>query len=239
MRFVDTDRPADHAVATFNQAVVQINALQPDFVTICGDLAHVPDRQSIADFNAIRGKFAPPCFCVPGNHDVGNTPTTNALQDYRASIGADYYAFTHRGCRFVVSNTELWWTWIPGESDRHDAWFRETLKTAHAKGQPIYVMGHHPPFADRPDEPDGYINLPGERRRELFTLYRDNGVVAVLSGHLHKTVVREHQGVLFVCGETTSKCFDGGPLGYRVWEVAGSNVLHQTPVTVDLPVAAP
>ena len=147
----------------------------------------------------------------------------------------DYYAFTHKGCRFVVSNAELWKTWVPGESEQHDAWFRETLKAAHAQGQPVYVFGHHPPFADRWDEPEDGRNLPVERRMELFKLYRDYGVVAVLSGHLHNTSVHEHDGVLYVCGETTSRNFDGGPIGYRVWQVAGTNVISHTPVEVKLP----
>ncbi len=80
----------EHDVATFKQAVKQINALPVDFVVICGDLVQTANDQSFADFNEIKAKFTLPCYCAPGNHDVGNAPTKASLANYREKIGKDY-----------------------------------------------------------------------------------------------------------------------------------------------------
>ena len=47
----------DHDVKTFNQAAVQINELNPDFVVICGDLVHNAADSTFADFNEIKAKI--------------------------------------------------------------------------------------------------------------------------------------------------------------------------------------
>src|SRR4051812_23703651 len=67
----------------FEKAVKQINELHPDFVVICGDLVNRSDRASFDDFNSIKRKFTVPCYCAPGNHDVGNSPTRQLLNQYR------------------------------------------------------------------------------------------------------------------------------------------------------------
>ena len=92
----------------FMQSVKQINELKPDFVIICGDLVMNPDAKSYADFLRIKEGFTMPCYCVPGNHDVGDKPTPESLQYYRETIGEDYFSFDHKGFSFVLVNSQLW-----------------------------------------------------------------------------------------------------------------------------------
>ena len=73
----------DHDVRSFRQAVKQCNALKPDFVVICGDLVDGPTKKSITDFNNIKAGFTMPCYCAPGNHDLGS------VDEYRKNIGKD------------------------------------------------------------------------------------------------------------------------------------------------------
>jgi predicted phosphodiesterase len=226
----------DQDVIRFRQAVRLINALNVDFVVICGDLVNNFNDQSVADFLAIKSGLSMPCYLAAGNHDVGNTPSVSSLERYRAAIGEDYYHVEHNGYTFVIANTSLWKTDVPGESEAHDTWFRQTLDAASARSSPIVVVQHYPAYVTRPDEADGYYNLPRAKRSELLSLYETSGVVAVLAGHTHTTIFNDYKGVQLVNGETTSKNFDGRAFGFRLWRVDSPNsASHQfVPLAPDL-----
>ncbi len=206
-------------VARLRQAVKQINELHPDFVVICGDLVNGASRKSYADFNALKGGMQMPCYCAPGNHDVGNKASKESLGRYRKWLGKDYYLFIHKGCEFVVVDSQLWVAPVPSESEKQDAWLKQTLQAAAERHAPIFIIDHYPLFIKDPNEPDAYFNVPKAKRQELLELFRQCGVVAVLSGHTHTTNVREFDGIQMVASETTSKNFDREPFGFRLWHV--------------------
>jgi len=93
----------------FDQAMVQLSWLQPDFVMSVGDLieGYTEDRARIArQWTAVEtsvAKLGCPFFYVQGNHDVDNAETLDAWRERR---GASYYSFTYKGALFVVLNTE-------------------------------------------------------------------------------------------------------------------------------------
>ncbi len=218
----------EHDVMTFRLAVKQINAIKPDFVVICGDLVQKANEKSFADFNAIKEGFKIPYHCAAGNHDVENKPTAASLKRFRETIGKDYYAFENKGYTFVVANTQLWKAPLAGESEKHDAWFKETLEAAKAKNSPVVVVVHYPLFTKEPDEKENYYNLPQPKRQEILDLCEKNGVVAFLAGHTHKQITNEYKGIQMVNGETTSRNNDGRPMGFRLWNVDGKNDMrHQ------------
>jgi predicted phosphodiesterase len=210
----------EHDVASFGQSVTSINALNPDFVVICGDLVNTADEKSFADFVRIKRGFSMPVYCAAGNHDVSDGPS---LARYRQRIGEDYYAVEHKGRMLVVVNTQLWKTPIAGESEKHDAWVRGTLERARDRKMPIIVAGHFPLYITEPNEAEEYFNLAPEKRAELLELFVHCGVVAYISGHAHRTVVNEYQGMELVSGPTTSKNFDEKPSGFTLW-TAGSTL---------------
>lgn len=216
----------EHDVKTFTLAVKQINAMRPDFVVICGDLVQTSNDKSFADFNSIRAGFKLPCYCAAGNHDVKNEPTLESLNRYREKIGKDYYSVEHKGYTLVIANTQLWKAPVKGESERHDAWFKETLQSANAKGSPAIVVVHYPLFLNQPDEKESYYNLPLAKRKELLLLCERNGVVAFLAGHTHRHIVNDYNGIQLVNGETTSKNFDKRPMGFRLWDVSATRELR-------------
>jgi predicted phosphodiesterase len=223
-----------HDVSTFKQAVKQINALKPDFTVICGDLIHKPNDKSFEDFNKIKSGFTVRCYCAAGNHDVGNKPTAASLKRYREKIGKDYYAIEHKDYTFVITNTQLWKAPLEGESEKHHAWVIETLKKAKKKGSPVFIVAHYPVYTKDPDEKDNYYNLPRGVRKELLALYKECGVIAVLAGHTHKTLINNYQGIQLVNGETTSKNFDKGALGFRLWSVASPTSVKHAFVPLDM-----
>ena len=212
-----TDYAAD--LVRFEEAIKQINVLRPDLVVICGDLVNTPDEKSFTDISAAKSRLAVPCYFVPGNHDVGNNPTPKSLERYRRLAGADYYAVEHKGCRFVMVNSQLWKTPVTGETERQDAWLESTLERASKKHQRVFLVMHHPLFTREAGEPENYFNLPPGKRMELLSLFERCGVVAVLAGHTHTTTMSEYHGIQLVTSESTSKNFDQRPYGFRIWHV--------------------
>ena len=223
----------EHDVETFELAVHQINALEPDFVVICGDLVNVPEDKSFADFLRIKAGFTMPCHCVAGNHDVGVAPSPEQLERYRSKIGPDRFVFEHKGFSFVVTNTQLWKSPQCEGAAEHDAWFAQTLRDAASKQSPVIVLGHYPLFIAKADEEEEYFNLPPEKRAELLDLFAECGVVAMLTGHTHRNIVNDHNGIQLITSATTSRNFDGTPMGFRTWRVGDTRPYQHEYIAVE------
>ncbi len=209
----------EHDIESFRQTVKQVNAINPDLVFICGDMVNTVTEKSISDFNIIKQSFNMPCYCAPGNHDVGNNPTLLTMKNYRKVMGDDYFSFVHKGNTFIIVNTQLWKTPLKNETEKQDAWLEATMKSAASIGSRIFIVGHHPLFLQNLEEDNGYYNLPYVKRKQLITLFEKYGVVAVLGGHTHTLYINEYNGMQLVNAETTSKNFDNRPLGFRIWHV--------------------
>ena len=93
----------------FDQAMVQIGWLKPDFILSVGDLieGYTDDTARIArQWAAIDrsiGKAGVPFIHTPGNHDIDNEETYAA---WIARRGTGYYAFRYKGALFLILNTE-------------------------------------------------------------------------------------------------------------------------------------
>lgn len=206
-----------HDVDSFEKAVVQINALKPDLVVICGDLVNTAGEKSFADFQRIRAGFEMPCHVASGNHDVENEPTAESLALYRELVSEDYFSVDHKGYSFVIVNTQLWKVQVPEESVKHQAWFTETLEKNQGRGQKSIVVGHYPLFTKTADEDENYYNVAMPLRGDLLGLLVRHGVVAYMAGHMHKNNPLEYEGIPIIVSASTSKNFDGAPMGFRVW----------------------
>jgi len=212
----------EHDVKMFELAVKQINTLKPDFVVICGDLINeTNDDQAFVDFKRIRDGFDMPCYSAPGNHDVGNEPTIALLDRYRKIMGDDYFAVDHKGYTFIIVNTQLWKAPVADETEKQDAWLRETLAAAVEKDSPVFIAGHYPLFLSDPTEKEQYFNLPPDTRATLLRLFLSHKVVGVLTGHTHRIVENTYEGMQLITSGTTSKNFDKSPMGFRVWMIDG------------------
>ena len=216
----------EHDIATFKQAVKQINGLNSDFVVICGDLVNDASDSTYVDFKQIMKGLKIPCYVAAGNHDVGNVPNDSTLQFYRETIGEDYYKFEHKDNSFVVINTQLLKVDVEKESDKHNNWFKETMVSHKEKGQPVFVIGHYPLYTVSPDEEEHYFNIPKVKRKDMLKLFKENNVVAYLSGHTHRSTINNYENIQLVSGETTSKNLDSLSLGFRHWKVSSDTIKH-------------
>lgn len=224
----------EHDVETLKLAVEALNALEPDFVVVCGDLVHeTASAEAFKDFKDIMSGLAVPHYCAAGNHDIGSPPTEETLARYREMIGEDYFAVDREGLRLVIVNTQFWKTPVENETAKHDAWLRETLADARGKDLPVIVAGHHPLFLRDAGEDEQYYNIPPGTRSEFLNLFKESGVLAILTGHAHREIIHEYEGMLFVTSQTTSRNFDGAPMGYRVWEMDEDGSLRHEYVAIE------
>ena len=223
----------DMESALYEKAIAAANRLRPDFATICGDL--VDDHDDPAQLEAllrITAKLdaAIPMRWVPGNHDCGATPTPQTLEAYRARFGDDAYCFDHKGSRFVVLNSSVWFD--PSEAPAELASQQASLRRALAEGRDrgaahIIVLQHHPLFVKHSLEADDWMVIPGERRRILLDMFEEYGVSLVISGHLHRNHVARYGAMRLVSTGSVGCPLGADPSGVRIVKVYRHRIEHE------------
>lgn len=104
-----TDRTGGPRPGVFEDAIVKLNLLQPEFVISVGDLiqggstdvGHV--EREWDEFDGFIEHLSMPFFYVPGNHDISN-PTMAEIWARRH--GRAYYHFVYKGVLFLCLNSE-------------------------------------------------------------------------------------------------------------------------------------
>jgi len=177
-----------------------LNSLQPRpaFFVVCGDLVdafgekypEIRARQE-EDLKKVYSRLDPgiPMVCVCGNHDVGNSPTTQSIQRYKDSFGDDYFSFYHRGVAFIVLNSQFYEdsSQVPEEYLAHEAWLEEELRVAGERGAAHTVVFQHIPwFLEAWDEEKQYFNVALELRQQKLEQLHKAGVSKVFCGHYHR-----------------------------------------------------
>lgn len=220
----------------YERAVAAANHLRPDFVVMGGDMVNDANREDQLDeMFRITRTLDPdiPFYWVPGNHDIAPdwvTPTADSIAGYRALFGDDFYAFDFGPARFLTLNTvvmdhpEL----VPGEWDKQLAFVDEELERARAEeAGPVIVMGHHPLFVATADEPDHYWNVSLAQRRPVLDRLRRHGVKLALAGHWHRNAIAWDGELQMVTTGPVGYPLGDDPSGYRVVDVASSEIRHE------------
>uniref|UniRef100_A0A8V0ZCV4 Calcineurin like phosphoesterase domain containing 1 n=1 Tax=Gallus gallus TaxID=9031 RepID=A0A8V0ZCV4_CHICK len=167
------------------QAVQAINKLnpKPKFFVLCGDLIHgMPGTQWRKDQeqdlkNVLKNTDQDiPLVFVSGNHDIGNTPTRETIDNYCKSWGDDYFSFWVGGVFFLVLNSQLYFdsSKCPELKQAQDAWLNGQLAAAEKrKCKHIIVFQHIPLFLRKPDEDHDYFNLEKSVRQEIMEKFQN------------------------------------------------------------------
>ncbi|CAH8847203.1 unnamed protein product [Trichobilharzia szidati] len=190
------DREVNHTT----RAVNIINRLipKPAFVVICGDL--VNDQPGLSyrykqtsDLLSVLSRLRSdiPLIVLPGNHDVGDHPDVNGIEDYKSVWGDDYFSFVVNRVRFLVLNTQYLWddSKCVSLASEFRQWLNEQLSMKNEDFDMSVVFQHIPFFLDNIDEPDDYFNIPKKCRKEIIHQLYNSGIYYTFSGHLHKNNV--------------------------------------------------
>jgi len=164
----------------FDRSVDEINLLRPDFAIMVGDLIQgstwgplrLPEQWE--EFGAHAGRLVVPLFILPGNHDVGGTPTHNAW--WRQHIGRTYYSFEHEGCLFIALNTEEMHYPGPGGFGEQQVRFVLDELAAHRDLRHAFLFMHHPAWAS-PTHADEWRRIEAALGNRAYTVF---------AGHWHQ-----------------------------------------------------
>lgn len=186
----------------------EINALQPDFVLISGDLTETGFVGDWERYVETVKAFKVPIYNVLGNHEVkwshiGKT----GLEKYTGFHTR--YSFDHGGVHFVGMNSTVWLQ-HHGQIDSEELiWLKNDLAKAGMR-TPSVLFYHHCP---------GYI--PNEA--ELLRAIRPYNVRLILVGHGHEYKVWQRNGLVFQECENAYR-----NRGYRIVEVSDSEMRTST-----------
>ncbi|XP_068942279.1 serine/threonine-protein phosphatase CPPED1 isoform X3 [Petaurus breviceps papuanus] len=169
------------------QAAKAINKLnpKPKFFVLCGDLVHgmpgtVWRENQTKDLKKVLKEVDKeiPLVFVSGNHDIGNVPTSEAIEEYRCTWGDDYFSFWVGGVLFLVLNSQLYVdsSKCPSLKLAQDQWLDIQLATAKQRMcKHAIVFQHIPLFLKTADEEDDYFNISKPIRQELVDKFTEAG----------------------------------------------------------------
>ena len=194
----------------FEKAIEQVNAADVDFVLIAGDLTQSGKPDEFSLFRAEITKFHVPVWYVPGNHDIGNKfslsgkdehVTLSRMETYEKQMGPSWFTANCAGVHIICINSSNLGS---GFEEEKQMWkFLEKELATSAKVPTILLM-HYPFFLKDPVEQGDYWNVEPAPRERLLGILKKGKVKMVLSAHLHKPLVNDQDGILFVTAGATS-----------------------------------
>jgi 3',5'-cyclic AMP phosphodiesterase CpdA len=190
-RAAETDR-------NWSAVLRYVKSAKADLLVHAGDLsldgAHDQD-----DLDYARSRLdllEVPWLVVPGNHDVGDNPSTLAsghdpIDDSRrerwlATVGMDWWAFNADVWRLIGINAQLLGSGLAAEADQW-AWLEAQLNATPASAR-VALLTHKPIAGDDSELAAApvYRYVPADARRRLTELARSRRIDLVLSGHVHQ-----------------------------------------------------
>ncbi|CAM4607516.1 unnamed protein product [Eretmochelys imbricata] len=221
------------------QAVQAINQLnpKPKFFVLCGDLIHgMPGTQWRKDQeqdlkNVLKNIDQDiPLVFVSGNHDIGNVPTPETIDDYCKHWGDDYFSFWVGGVFFLVLNSQLYFdsSKCPELKQAQDEWLDAQLAVAEKQTcKHVIVFQHIPLFLQNPDEDHDYFNLEKSVRQELMEKFHKAGIKAVFSGHYHRNAGGSYKDLEMVVSSAIGCQLGEDTHGLRVVIVTAEKIVHR------------
>jgi 3',5'-cyclic AMP phosphodiesterase CpdA len=184
----------------FHRVSEYIDTRRPDLVINSGDLTFdAPTSPDDLEFaRSLHAGLPVPCRYLPGNHDIGDHPTSAGpapshpvterdRQAYMAAFGEDRWRFEAAGWCFIGLNSMVMNTGLACEAEQFD-WLAAQLASTH--GRPVALFLHKPLFLNSPGDPElaasavRYMPIPPRRR--LVEMLGAVDLRLVASGHVHQ-----------------------------------------------------
>lgn len=224
---ISADAAQAEYAGNFQRVIEDVNHAGVDAVLLAGDLTQSFQPAAAKKFMDMAQRFHAPRWCVAGNHDVGDKPlpgkpgtlSEGRLARYQEAVGPLFFAAQIRpGVRLVGITASLFDSKLGSETRQWD-FLRRELDMPHA-GVTL-LLSHYPPFVESAEEQDGYFNLNTASRSRLLNMLKGGGVNAVLSGHLHRPVTLQWQGIAILGAPAVSFGLPKGRqgVGWRLVEV--------------------
>jgi 3',5'-cyclic AMP phosphodiesterase CpdA len=203
----------------YSEVIKQINAMKPAFVIHTGDALADWSKDNAALFQKLSKALTAPLYVVPGNHDMADPKA------WTETFG-DHVTFAREDCVFIGLNSNLYNKGQAAEQEQMK-WLQAELKKA--KGKRVFIFEHIALFLNTPGDPNGeYFAVDEPVRSKLMSMFKANGVAAVLTGHIHKFNESVFGGISYISTPATSFSVspDAGLTGYRVFTVSSGGFTH-------------
>lgn len=211
------------------QAVPMVNALQPDFVAISGDLISDEREGSYRRLKGILDGIRAPIHMTLGNHDDRRGFRRVMLGQVDGGDGPVHKAFLWGGHHFLILDSLL-----PGKVEGwldpdQLAWLDGEL-TAHEE-EPTVIITHHPVLPIYIRWLDSLMLTNPEDL--LAVLARHRNIRALFYGHVHQPRLWRHDGILFASNPALAFQFSAlhqepqitlGTPGFRLVEMDGETL---------------
>jgi 3',5'-cyclic-AMP phosphodiesterase len=232
-------QPERNAITGFTQAIDTLNRLKPDFVVSGGDLIMdaLGQKYSRADslynlYIKTTRQLQMPLYNTMGNHEIwgiyrkskaDSTHPEYGEKMFEKRLGKSYYAFMHKGWKFMVLNSveDTKKNRYIGKIDAAQmAWIKAEIENTTA-GTPI-VLVTHIPFITAYTQRYGAATAPNDSNlvvvnsRDVIDLFKGHNLKLVLQGHLHTVEDILVDDVHYITGGAISAAWWKGPeKGYQ------------------------
>lgn len=231
------------------ETVNMLNVINPAFAVVVGDLVDSRgNADAIAYYKSVASELKPsiPLYQLPGNHDVGDTPTPSTYEFWRTTFSSSgtanpWFSFTYGNNLFICLDSMVLKnpSGNPGKNTEQMNWLTSTLQSAGSYDN-IMVFMHVPMCVTSVTEVDGTNNMPigtgNGIRKQMLDLFHQYNVKAVFSGHAHYNAYVYDAGLELV---TTSSCLcslgsSNTPQGVRLVNVYQSHIAHAFTPLIDI-----
>lgn len=211
---------------------------KPKFFVVCGDLVHdFSDkdrrRDQIQDYKLIFRELSEdiPLVCVCGNHDVGDQPTHESIDEYKKEFGEDYFSFIVSGCLMIVLNSSLYPSQfsdpslVPDLVDEQNKWIDTQLARAD-QFKHVIIFQHIPWLLDIDSESSSRYTVEETVRIPMLEKFNEAGVKAIFCGHYHGNNVTKYKNIQHVTTTAVGAQLRRDTNGLRVVHVTDEAVEH-------------
>ncbi len=195
------DRPNYQTALWMTNEVNEL--IRPDFVQFAGDNVQHARENEWDLFKDVTDRLKMPFHALVGDHDAHHDP---GCHSYQANVGATYKAFSVRGFRFILLNTNQYRPL--GMSDEQVLWFQYEVDAAAARDERVVVFQHNYPFQVWED----YAGPGLEEWREIM---QTRPIAAHFSGHTHYDQMANDGRNVYVATRSIGDP-EGGSAGYAI-----------------------